>query len=123
VHFEVITGPVVDIRSAWETAKKKAGITAGFHFHDLRHTWVSHQKMAGTGDYTVTEILGHSDFTMMRQYAYLTPEHKRASIERLPKWNGNNRWHKSGTSEEGNEKRLRAESPQPLDLHGAEEGS
>jgi hypothetical protein len=33
------------------------------------------------------ELLGHSDFTMMRRYAHLTPEHKRKAIETLPDWN------------------------------------
>ena len=50
-----------DIRVAWETAKKKAGMDPGFHFHDLRHTFASHQKMAGTDDYTLMAIMGHSE--------------------------------------------------------------
>jgi integrase len=64
-------------------------IAPGFHFHDLRHTFASHQKMAGVDDYTLMEIMGHSDFTMMRRYAHLTPEHKRKAIEMLPAWEAN----------------------------------
>ncbi len=83
---KVITGPMVDLRAAWDTAKLKAGIPAGFRFHDLRHTFASHQKMAGTDDFTLMELLGHSDFTMMKRYAHLTPAHKRAAVNRLPEW-------------------------------------
>ena len=75
-----------DIRVAWESAKKREGIDPGFLFHDLRHTFVSHQKMAGVDDYTPMAIMGHSDPKMMRRYAHLTPEHKRAAIARLPNW-------------------------------------
>jgi integrase len=50
-----------DIRAAWETAKKRAGIDPGFHFRDLRHTFASHQKMAGTGDYTLMASMGRPE--------------------------------------------------------------
>lgn len=121
-HLEVITGPMVDIRSAWETAKKTAGIPEGFHFHDLRHTTASWLKMGGADDYTVMEILGHSDHKMMRRYAHLTPQHKREAISRLPGWTSGNTCDKSVTSSAGEGKRAAAETPQPLDLHGAEGG-
>lgn len=84
--LHVVTGPMGDISCAWEAAKEKAGIDPGFHFHDLRHTFASHQKMAGVDDYTLMEIMGHSDFKMMKRYAHLTPEHKRKAIEMLPAW-------------------------------------
>ncbi|MEW6720824.1 MAG: tyrosine-type recombinase/integrase [Thermodesulfobacteriota bacterium] len=83
---EVVTGPMRSIRNAWDTALEKAGIAPTFHFHDLRHTFASHQKMAGVDDYTLMELLGHSDFTMMKRYAHLTPEHKRKAVEMLPSW-------------------------------------
>jgi integrase len=85
-RVEVVSGPMIDIRVAWETAKKKAGIAPGFRLHDLRHTFASHQKMNGTDDFTLMELLGHSDFIMMKRYAHLTPEHKRRAINSLPEW-------------------------------------
>jgi integrase len=111
--LEVVTGPMRDIRVAWETAKKKAGIAPGFRFHDLRHTFASHQKMAGVDDFTLMEIMGHSDHRMMRRYAHLTPEHKRKAIEMLPAWDAKTTGPKSvpneGVQERGPEgQRLQA---------------
>ncbi len=90
---------VEDIRGAWEAAKKKAGIDPGFHFHDLRHTFASHQKMAGVDDFTLMELLGHSDMKMMKRYAHLSPEHKRKAVEALPEWKAENSGDKMGTHE------------------------
>ncbi len=119
----VITNePMADVRNAWATAKKKAGIPAGFHFHDLRHTTASWLKMSGADDYTVMEILGHSDMKMMKRYAHLDQAHKRAALARLPGWNAGGTWHKSGTSSFVKEKGLRPEDRNPL-ISGAEEGS
>jgi integrase len=77
---------VRDFRDAWAAAKLQAGIPASFRFHDLRHTVASWLKMSGADDYTVMEILGHSDFAMMKRYAHLTPEHKRKAIGTLLEW-------------------------------------
>jgi len=82
----VIVGPMKSVASAWTEAKKRAGIDPSFRFHDLRHTTASWLKMAGVDDYTVMEILGHSDHTMMKRYAHLSPEHKKTAINTLPDW-------------------------------------
>jgi len=42
--------------------------------------------MAGVDDFTLMEIMGHSDHRMMKRYAHLTPEHKRKAINSLPEW-------------------------------------
>ena len=110
--LEVVTGPMSDIRVAWETAKKKAGISPDFRFHDLRHTFASHQKMAGTDDYTLMDIMGHSDHRMMKRYAHLTPEHKRKAVNSLPTWQ------KSVTYLDGNENCNCAITAQQLDITG-----
>ena len=123
--LEVVTGPMSDIRVAWETAKKKAGIPADFRFHDLRHTFASHQKMAGTDDYTRMEIMGHSDHRMMRRYAHLTPEHKRKAVNSLPRWNTDSidgdsvkTWQKSVTFLDEDKKCNRAITAQQFDSTG-----
>ena len=98
-RLKVLPSPVKSFRSAWDAATEKAGIAPGFHFHDLRHTFASHQKMAGVDDYTLMEIMGHSDFTMMKRYAHLTPEHKRKAIEMLPEWKAGSTGDKTVTNE------------------------
>jgi integrase len=85
-RLKVLTTPVKSFRNAWKAAMEKAGIHPGFHFHDLRHTTASWLKMGGADDYTVMEILGHSDMKMMQRYAHLSPEHKRKAIDLLPEW-------------------------------------
>ena len=114
--LQVVDGPMRDIRTAWEGAKKRAGIDSAFRFHDLRHTFASHQKMAGVDDFTLMEIMEHSDHRMTRRYAHLTPEHKRKAVNSLPEWKAGNLCQKlvrnSGLQEMG----LRTESSQVLDI-------
>ena len=55
--------------------------------------------MAGVDDYTLMEIMGHSDFTMMKRYAHLSPQHKRKAIEMLPDWSAKNSSDKMVTNE------------------------
>jgi len=114
--LQVVDGPMRDIRTAWEGAKKRAGIDSAFRFHDLRHTFASQQKMAGVDDFTLMEIMEHSDHRMTRRYAHLTPEHKRKAVNSLPEWKAGNLCQKlvrnSGLQEMG----LRTESSQVLDI-------
>ena len=121
-HLEVVTGPMIDIRSAWETAKTKAGIPEGFRFHDLRHTTASWLKMGGADDYTVMEILGHSDIKMMKRYAHLDQAHKRKALAMLPGWTVKDTWHKSGTIADLQEKGPEGQNPPALVFTGAEGG-
>ena len=87
-RLKVLTSPVRSFRHSWEAARLKAGIDPDFHFHDIRHTTASWLKMSGADDLTVMDIMGHSDFKMMKRYAHLSPEHKRKAIERLSNWGG-----------------------------------
>jgi len=50
--------PFQDVRTSFENACTKAGIT-GFRFHDLRHTAASQMIMGGVPLKTVGDILGH----------------------------------------------------------------
>ena len=76
--------PYSNVRSSFETAKKKASIK-DFRFHDLRHTFASHLVMAGVGLRTVQELLGHKTIDMTVRYAHLSPDHKKRALDILCK--------------------------------------
>jgi len=58
---------------AWKAALARAGIDAGFTFHDLRHTWASWHVMAGTPLEVLRQLGGWADMTMVLRYAHLAP--------------------------------------------------
>ncbi|MBM3191995.1 MAG: site-specific integrase [Chlamydiae bacterium] len=60
-----------DIRSAWEGAIKKAGLST-ICFHMLRHTAASHLAMGGASTLEVGAILGHKTLAMVKRYSHLS---------------------------------------------------
>ena len=62
------------VRTAFETAVKKAGIK-DFTFHDLRHTFASWLAMEGVPMSTIGKLLGHKTPQMTMRYAHLAPEY------------------------------------------------
>ena len=60
---------------AWVKALERAGIEAGFRFHDLRHTWASWHVMAGTPLEVLRQLGGWADMTMVLRYAHLSPSY------------------------------------------------
>ena len=54
--------------SAWHTAIQKAGI-ADFRFHDLRHTWASWHRQAGTSCDELKDLGGWKSRVMVDRYA------------------------------------------------------
>jgi integrase len=64
----------VDIRSAWETALRRAGIE-DFRIHDLRHTAASYAAMEGATSAELAGILGHRTLAMVKRYSHLSPDH------------------------------------------------
>lgn len=73
---------IKDIKRAFKTALKKAGIL-DFRFHDLRHTAATSMVNAGVDIVTVKEILGHSSIEMTMRYAHPTPENRRRAVDVL----------------------------------------
>ncbi len=61
-----------DIKRAWNTAKKKAGIE-NLRFHDLRHTVATRLVNAGVPLPTVKKVMTHSDIATTMRYVH-TPE-------------------------------------------------
>lgn len=64
----------IDIRSAWETALKKADIS-NFRFHDLRHTAASYLAMNQASLLEIGTLLGHKTVQMTKRYAHLSNAH------------------------------------------------
>lgn len=72
----------LDIRSAWETALKNAGIE-DFRFHDLRHSAASYLAMNGASLAEIAEVLGHKTLQMVKRYAHLSEAHTADVVERM----------------------------------------
>ena len=74
----------IDIRSAWENAVKKSGIT-DFKFHDLRHTCASYLAMNGASLAEIAEVLNHKKLTMVKRYTHLSENHTANVISSMNK--------------------------------------
>lgn len=68
--------------SAWLTALKKAGIE-NFRFHDLRHTWASWHRQAGTSCDELKDLGGWKSRQMVDRYAKFATEHLSAAAARI----------------------------------------
>lgn len=89
------SGRRLEIREAFRNARRRAGLE-WLHFHDLRHTFASHWMMNGGDLYVLKDILGHKTIAMTQRYAHLSPEYKRAAINRM-----DNMWKGAGQLSEG----------------------
>jgi integrase len=61
---------------AWRSALLRAGIK-DFRWHDLRHVWATWHVQNGTPLFALQEMAGWKSESMVRRYAYLSPEHLR----------------------------------------------
>lgn len=55
----------------------------GVTYHTLRHTFASQAAMRGVDLYTIAQLLGDSLLMVEQTYAHLSPDHKRAAIQKL----------------------------------------
>ena len=67
---------------AWIAARKRAGIT-DFRWHDLRHTWATWQRQAGTPTHELQQLGGWRTGAMVERYAHLAPDQLAAAAARL----------------------------------------
>lgn len=72
----------IDIRSAFETAVRRAEIE-DFRFHDLRHCAASYLAMNGATTREIAEVLGHRTLEMVKRYSHLTETHVAEVVERM----------------------------------------
>ena len=67
---------------AWHAALKRAGIE-DFRWHDLRHTWATWQRQAGTPTHELQRLGGWRTGAMVERYAHLAPDFLAVSAARL----------------------------------------
>jgi integrase len=67
---------------AWRAALKRAGIE-NFRWHDLRHTWATWQRQAGTPTHELQRLGGWRTGAMVERYAHLAPDHLAVAASRL----------------------------------------
>ncbi len=72
----------IDIRTAWETAVRKADIQ-DFRFHDLRHCAGSYLAMNGASLAEIADVLGHKTLQMVKRYVHLSEQHTAGVVARM----------------------------------------
>ena len=75
--------------NAWHTALGKAGIK-DFRFHDLRHTWASWHRQAGTSCDELKDLGGWKSRVMVDRYAKYATEHLAVAAARIENGRGGN---------------------------------
>jgi integrase len=68
--------------TGWQTATRKAGID-DFRFHDLRHTWASWHRQAGTSCDELKDLGGWKSRSMVDRYAKFATENLREAATRI----------------------------------------
>ncbi|MEO8487714.1 MAG: site-specific integrase, partial [Betaproteobacteria bacterium] len=68
--------------TAWQTALRKADIH-DFRFHDLRHTWASWHRQAGTSCDELKDLGGWKSRSMVDRYAKFATENLRVAATRI----------------------------------------
>ncbi|MDP2152184.1 MAG: site-specific integrase [Methylotenera sp.] len=67
---------------AWKSALKRAGIE-DFRWHDLRHTWATWQRQAGTPTHELQRLGGWKTASMVERYAHVAPDNLEHAASRL----------------------------------------
>ena len=68
--------------TAWRKARARVGLPE-LRFHDLRHSWATWHKAAGTPDFELQQMGGWSDSRMLRVYAHLAAEQLLVHADRI----------------------------------------
>jgi integrase len=73
------TRPIVTLKTSWNNARKKAGVTG--RWHDNRHTLITDLAESGAADETIRDIAGHVSKQMLKHYSHIRMAAKRAALE------------------------------------------
>jgi integrase len=75
--------PIVQVNTkAWSNALKRAGIE-DFRWHDLRHTFATWHRQAGTPTHELQRLGGWKTGSMVERYAHVAPEALQGAAARL----------------------------------------
>lgn len=75
--------PIVQVNTkAWRNALKRAGID-DFRWHDLRHTFATWHREAGTPTHELQRLGGWKTLEMVERYAHVAPEGLQIAASRL----------------------------------------
>lgn len=75
--------PIVQVNTkAWRAALKRAGIE-DFRWHDLRHTFATWHRQAGTPTHELQRLGGWKTLEMVERYAHVAPEGLQVAASRL----------------------------------------
>ncbi len=69
------------VRTAFEKARKRAGLGKDVIFHALRHTFASWFMINGGDLYRLQKYLGHSTIELTQRYAHLSTEHLQEGVQ------------------------------------------
>jgi len=75
--------PLKSVRTAFDTARKKAGLGEDVTPHVMRHTFASRLVMEGVDLRTVQDLGGWSDLKMVQRYSHVDPRRTAEAVERL----------------------------------------
>ncbi len=73
--------PVSSIKTAFRAACRRAGIDA-FHFHDLRHCFVTNMRRAGVPKSVIMTMTGHRTENMFHRYNTVDEDDMKAALEK-----------------------------------------
>jgi integrase len=73
------TRPMVTLKTSWNNARKKAGVTG--RWHDNRHTLITDLAESGAPDETIRDIAGHVSKQMLKHYSHIRMAAKRGALE------------------------------------------
>lgn len=77
------SNPITQVNTkAWRNALKRAGIE-DFRWHDLRHTFATWHREAGTPTHELQRLGGWKTQSMVERYAHVAPEGLQLAASRL----------------------------------------
>ena len=74
--------PVKNVKRAFDTAKRRAGITGPFRFHDIRHSVGTAAQYSTSDIEGVRLLLGHEDLATTKRYIHAGVDYQRRILER-----------------------------------------